>query len=550
MPKKLLFCAALVSAFGWLLAPSSVCAAASSPVPVVKTDTGRLRGVERDGVVAFLGVPYARPPVGALRWRAPRPAVPWSGVREATRFGAACLQDPPMANFGPYTPEFLQTPGTSEDCLSLNVWTPSGAAHSGHSGANALPVLVWIHGGAFQGGSGAVPIYDGARLASHGAVVVSINYRLGVFGFFSHPALRRESPLAVSGNYGLQDQIAALQWLRRNVARFGGDPHRVVIAGQSAGAASVLDLMAMPEAKGLFAGAIAQSGLGMSVDALALGEAESMWQTAAQEVGFASLAELRAAPAEAVQQKLRPRRQGQALPFPVAMRYLAPVVDGKRLLFDGTVPPAGARWSSEVPLISGFNADEGFLMGYQRIAPAAFEAWVAQTFGDSAPALSALYPHADDQQASEARRLLARDRYMASLLIHAERVASTRKNPHAQPVRAYLFEHPYPGSDAARFGTFHTAEVPYLFGNLDATLRPFTAADEAISTQLQRYWLAFARGGLSGLAGLPEWPPVEVGGGQVMGLGDHVGLRSAVSSPERLQALRDHAARGGRLGLF
>ena len=231
------------------MAPLHATAAAG---PQVMLDTGAVQGVDRDSVSAFLGVPYAAPPVGPLRWRAPRPAAPWTSVRKADHFGDACPQVKIMRA------AWAQVGPTSEDCLFLNVWRPD------QGGAAPLPVMVFIHGGAFTLGAAGVPLYDGANLARRGAVIVTLNYRLGRLGFFAHPALTAEDPGGLLGNYGLMDQIAALQWVQRNIARFGGDPRNVTLFGESAGAGSVQVLMASPLADGLFAKAISESGAGLA----------------------------------------------------------------------------------------------------------------------------------------------------------------------------------------------------------------------------------------------------------------------------------------------
>jgi len=266
-------------------------AAVVSAAPVVATKSGSVQGVHRDPVDVFLGVPYAEPPVGALRWRAPVAVKAWSGVRNATEFGASCYQGWPARQFGPYTAEFVDTPRHAEDCLFLNIWAPA------RSSAKA-PVMVWIHGGGFGGGSGALSIYDGSHFAAQGIVVVTINYRVGPFGFLAHPELTREAHGTGVGNYGLQDMIEALRWVRGNIEAFGGDPARVTIMGQSAGAMAVNDLIVSPLAKGLFARAIAQSGSGMGIPSIPLAEAERNGEKFAKAAGVATLAELRTLPPE------------------------------------------------------------------------------------------------------------------------------------------------------------------------------------------------------------------------------------------------------------
>lgn len=261
--------------------------------PKVRVASGELSGLmNADGSVAmFKGIPFAAPPLGALRWRPPKPVAPWQGVFKADHFGANCMQDE-IHELLPWTMEYQPQGPLSEDCLFLNIWTPETKADS------KLPVLVYIHGGAFHGGSGNVPVHDGEALAKTGIVVVTINYRLGVLGFFSHPDLTAESDQHTSGNYGLLDQIAALQWVKQNIAAFGGDPAQVTIAGQSAGAFSVQALIASPLAKGLFRAAIAESGLGVGGRSVpTVKEAEKVGSAVAKAAKAKSLRELRALPA-------------------------------------------------------------------------------------------------------------------------------------------------------------------------------------------------------------------------------------------------------------
>ena len=255
---------------GFVLLASVWSSIAMAKTPVVKTHSGAVAGVATsDGaVVSFKGIPFAAPPVGKLRWRAPKPVSAWKQTRKADHFGASCIQGP-NSELLPWTKEFMYVTAVNEDCLHLNIWTPKASASA------RLPVLVYIHGGAFTSGSGDVPVYDGEALARTGMVIITINYRLGVLGFLAHPALTKESEHHSSGNYGLLDQIEALRWVKENIGAFGGDAGRVTIAGQSAGAMSVADLLASPLAKGLFSGAIADSGIGgRGVPTLTLAEAE------------------------------------------------------------------------------------------------------------------------------------------------------------------------------------------------------------------------------------------------------------------------------------
>ncbi len=508
------------------LAASTAALAADAPpaaAPRAVVRSGTLEGVRHGGVDAFLGVPYARAPVGDLRWRAPEPLEPWSGVRAASGFGPSCPQLWPQPSFGPFTREYIDAPQPAEDCLNLNVWTPTG-----RRGARA--VFVWIHGGA-----GAIEIYDGSALAAQGIVVITINYRVGAFGFLAHPELTREAAQSGAGNQGLQDMIAALRWVRDNVRAFGGDPRRVTIGGQSAGAVAVNDLIVSPAARGLFAGAIAQSGSAFGIPAVPLAEAERTGEQLAETLGVRTLAELRALPWERVQGVVL----GHLDPDRPGARHFTfrPVLDGHVLSED---PVHGAsRVVTHVPLLTGFTADEFIEPG--PVTRAAFEAQMRRRYARHADRVLALYPHATDAEATASAAVAARDAYMAPLVFWAE----ARSRSAGQPIYPYLYEHPAPSNSPPGWGTFHTSEVPYIFGVLDRTRRPYTEVDERIARQLQDYWLNFIRSGNPNGCGLVRWPRYAPGDTQVMGIGDAPGARPAVSSPERLAALRAYAEDGG-----
>lgn len=497
--------------------------------PRLRTAGGELEGVAVRGGEAFLGIPYAAPPLGAGRWRAPQPAAPWTGVRLASQRGPACQQAIAGA-WGPYTAEFVAAPPVSEDCLTLNLWRPAKA------GTSPLPVLVFIHGGAYQGGSGNMPLYDGARLAARGVVVITINYRLGVFGFLAHPALTAEDPQA-SGNYGLLDQIAALRWIRANVARFGGDPARITVAGESAGAASVNNLMMMPAARGLFQRAISLSGASMAIATPTLAKGEDDGLAFAAQVGAGDLAALRALPPESLlaASAIVPVEGG-----PPRLVFV-PHLDGTLLPYDPDQPEAPVV--SPVPLLTGFNAAE--MIDPTVRSPDQFAAAVRRRYGAFADRLLALYPHATAAEAQASNVLLARDRYMAGLV----RWAQTRGTMQRQRIFAYLYDHPYPPArGGAAFGAFHSSELPYIFGTIGLGDRTFTARDRAVSRHWQDRLLAFVR---TGNPSLPEsgWWPVGYNP-VVMGLGDGIGPRLAVSTPERLAAWEAYAEAHGSLGLM
>jgi para-nitrobenzyl esterase len=495
---------------------------------VVTTANGAVRGVDKGLATAYLGIPYAAPPTGENRWREPQPAPSWQGEHDASAFGPVCHQGVP-APWGPYTAEFLAAPPMSEDCLTLNVWKPKGAA-------KALPVLVFIHGGGFGGGAGSLPIYDGAKLAAKGAVVVTINYRVGVLGFMAHPALTAESPLGSSGNYGLLDQIAALKWVKANAANFGGNAANVTVSGESAGAASVADLMVSPMAKGLFERAIAFSGASMAVDVPPLSANEKVGADLAAKLGTSSIAAMRAVPAEKLIDTTR--YVPGATSGPPRLMFV-PNVDGKVVPFDPI--RASGPVASPVPLISGYNGAE--MIDPSVRTPAQFKAAVQARYGTFAERLLALYPHATDAEAVASNALLARDRYMAGLLLWSQERTRTAQ----QPVFAYLYDHAYPVAKGGQsWGAFHSSHLPYVFGNIGLGERRFTAADTRVVRQWQDRLLAFMRTGTPGKG----WAQVTKTSATIMGLGDHEGMRPAVSTPARFEAFKAYAESGGKLGLM
>lgn len=507
-----------------LLAPTT---ATAQDQPVVRTSGGAVAGKVQAGVEAYLGIPYAAPPVGPLRWHAPRPAKAWTGTRDATRFGPACYQAV-ASPWGPYTQEFLAGPPLSEDCLLLNLWKPAGTRRK-------LPVVVYIHGGAFAGGAGHVPIYDGAALARQGLVVVTINYRVGVFGFLAHPGLTAEGD--GSGNFGLLDQVAALRWVRQNATRFGGDPARVTIAGESAGAASVNDLQAMPAARGLFSRAISISGASMAMDAPTLAAGEANGMALSERTGARSPEELRKLSADTLVEATK------VIPGsgPPRLVYV-PHVDATVLPAD-PADPRSLR-ASRVPLLTGFNANE--MIDPSVHTPADFERSVTARYGSFAARLLALYPHGTDAEAIASNRLVARDRYMAGLLLWAEQRALAG----AAPIYLYRHDHPYPAVRGGQdWGAFHSSSLPYQFGTIGLGDRPFGPLDHAISMRWQQAIAAFARSGNPSTPAL-RWTAVAPGTTQVMAIGQTQGNRPAVSTPDRLAAWRAYAASGRKLGLM
>jgi para-nitrobenzyl esterase len=465
----------------------------------VKTAGGMVQGSAiADGAIrVYKGIPYAAPPAGEHRWQPPRPAAPWSGVREATAFGPRCVQ-------GQIFPDIVFT-DLSEDCLSVNVWTPARAA------GDRRPVMVWIHGGGFQAGAGAEPRHDGEAFARKGVVLVTFNYRLGVFGFLSHPELTRESGRNASGNYGLLDQVAALQWVRDNVAAFGGDPGNVTIFGESAGSFAVSALMASPLARGLFHKAIGQSGAffsrgGGPLEMRPLAASEERGATFAASLGAASLAELRAKSADEVLQaalKVQP--------------WFGPNLDGYFLADHPSAVFAAGR-QAPVPLLAGWNADEvraGVVLGKVKPTSEGFVAENRKRFGEHADAVLKVYPAASDAEAVESAAALAGDLFIGYA---TWKWLETHAKTSEAPVYRYSFDRKIPvpaghtvngmPATARDVGARHAGEIEYVFGALTQSLPkvPWEDADRKLSDVMTTYWANFARRGDPNGSGLPKWP--------------------------------------------
>ena len=497
-----------------------VAAPAAAGEPVAKTDSGAVEGINRSGLNIFLGIPYAEPPVGDLRWREPQPVKPWSSVRAATKFAPSCQQDEAKP-FGPYTAAFLISGQRSEDCLYLNVWAQE-------KGKAKRPVYLFIHGGGFQSGGADIAAYDGAGLAQKGAVVVTINYRVGVFGFFAHPELTRASPLGVSGNYGILDAIESLRWVRANIAKFGGDPDNVTIAGQSAGAGIVNALLVSPLAKGLFHRAVLESGPELGLPAMPLAAAEGMGTATMTKAKVGDIAGLRAIPAAEFV-----KRAGAGFPLPIVDGKILPVSPEDR----------AAPLVTKLPIIIGYTRDEtSAAQAPQTVA--AFKQEVEKRYAAVAERLLALYPHATDAEAARSGVRLARDRRAAGLLLWAE-----RRSAEGAPVYAYQFEHVLRGADPALNGAFHTSEVPYILGALDFTGATFDATDRKVSDAMQDRWLAFMRTGNPAKArSLPKWRRATLDPASIWRIApaDAEPLLDA----EKLSMFREYEAKGGKLGLL
>lgn len=466
------------------------------------TESGAVQGKPQNGLTVYQGIPFAGAPVGEMRWREPGPVLPWRGVRNATSFAPACMQK--GVSMPGETP-----PQISEDCLYLNIWTPARSAEA------RLPVIVWIHGGGYSNGSASMPLYRGDRLARQGVIVVTIAYRLGALGFLAHPELTRESAHHSSGNYGLMDQIAALEWIQRNIAAFGGDPQRVTIAGQSAGAMSVSALMVSPRAQGLFQRAIGQSGGIFEPLQLApgylLANAERDGVKLATSLGASSLAQLRLLPPETLL-----GGGADAVTHPVIEPHVLPMTPYEAYVLG---------LQADVPLLVGSNAEEArALIDVRSTRASNFGAEIERSVGTLPPALLAAYPYVSDEEAREARLGLERDlRFGWDMWAWARLQAGAGKSP----VYYYAFNQrpPFPeGSVYAQWGASHFAELWYMSDHLDQAPWSWSSADRKVAHDMSRYWVNFASAGDPNGKGLVHWPAFTATDNNVMHLGSATGV--------------------------
>jgi len=496
------FCPALA-----LLVALPLTAHASNPL-VIKTDHGKVRGAftTDNQVRAFKGIPYAAPPVGDLRWQPPQPAAKWKGVRDATEFGHRCMQP------SVYKDMIFHDPGPSEDCLTLNVWTPANAKKG------SLPVMVWIYGGGFFAGATSEARQDGQFLAHRNVVIVSMNYRLGIFGFFVHPELAAESPHHASGNYGLMDQGAALAWVQKNIANFGGDPKNVTIFGESAGSFSVSTLMASPITRNLFQKAIGESGGAFESGGLPY---ESREQREQQDVKFAQsafgtskLSDLRALPADLLVKKSIEKNPGVRVHF-------SPDVDGWFL--PEPVPDIyAAGKQAHIPLLAGWNADEAraeVIYARPPVTAASFTAEAQELFGAAAPEFLKLYPANTDAEAVRSAGDFASDKF---IIYSTWRWLEAQVNTGDAPVYRYRLDLDPPTDKyhPDHIGVFHSDDIEYVFGTLDSRQEAhWRPEDRALSNEIGEYWTNFARTGNPNSDGLPDWPAYNAADGwQVMHL--------------------------------
>lgn len=477
---------------------------------------GKLEGVaQANGIRTFKGIPFAQPPVGDLRWKEPQPVKDWDGVRKADHFGPRAMQKPVFGDMG------FRSDGMSEDCLYLNVWTPSKKANAG------LPVMVYFYGGGLVAGDGSEPRYDGESLATKGIVTVTVNYRLGIFGFFSHPELTKESPHQASGNYGYLDQNAALVWVQKNIAAFGGDPKRVTIAGESAGSISVCAQMASPLSKNLIAGAIGESGapFNPTLFPIPLADGEKNGATFASKVGANSLADLRAIPSEKLLDDA----------YQPGMPPNSTVVDGY-FLPKMPVDIFNAGEQAQVLLLVGWNSAEipyqAFMRG-QAPTPEVYQKLVRELYGDQADEVLRMYPGTNETEVIKSATELVSDRFISySTWKWADLQAKTGN----KPVYRYLFSRNRPpmtakmgnataglaggvikGNDAdankpkapaAYDGAAHASEIEYALGNLATnTVYAWTPDDYKVSKTMEDYFANFIKTANPNGSGLPKWVP-------------------------------------------
>jgi para-nitrobenzyl esterase len=489
--------AAMASAAAPLMAAETPAAA-----PTVTIDTGKLRGEAQGAVVSFKGIPFAQPPVGDLRWRPPQPVAKWQGVRDATSYGADCMQLPFPSDAAPLGMK------PAEDCLYLNVWRPA------HAPGRKLPVLVWIYGGGFVNGGSSPAVYDGSPFARDGVIFVSFNYRLGRFGFFAHPALSAEKPGGSLANYAIMDQIAALEWVRRNIVVFGGDPGNVTICGESAGGMSIHILMTSPAAAGLFQKAIVQSGGGRTSLlrgrplAGAANSAEAVGVAFAKQAGIEgtdaqALRNLRALPAQSVVNGLNLASMGA----PAAATYVGgPVLDGQIMVAEPARLYAEGK-AARVPLMLGANSlDIGFMQGKT------VDDLLAQ-FGANADKARAVYQVKSGDDVRKVAFRMGGDQMMGEPARYVARTLTA----HGQPVYEYRFSYVAESLRQQSPGAMHATDIPFAFDTVAARYgKDLTAQDAAAAHSMHAYWVAFATTGKPEVTGQPAWPLYDAKGDRIM----------------------------------
>jgi len=486
----------------------------------VKVSGGLIQGAPAadPSITAFRGIPYAAPPLGDQRWKAPQPVVGWKGVRIADKFGNVCMQNPTIPGSF-YQIEFYAKPEPmSEDCLYLNVWTAAV------SSAETRPVMVWIHGGGYVEGSGSLPSFNGEALARKGVVIVTINYRLGVFGFLAHPELTKESGHNASGNYGMLDQLAVLKWVRANIKQFGGAPDNVTVFGQSAGAGSVVNLCASPLAKGYFARAIVQSG-GLA-NSGTLEEAENIGVDFVKQVGVASIEELRKVPAHTLQKIGVPPPNGTG----DNMSKFWPILDGY-FLTKGQRDVFAAGEENTHSIMTGSTANEGTTVIPASQTAAERREKIEKLMGTRSAEYFKFYPMNSDEEAWESSAVAVRD-LMAGGALQIGQFQSRQQ----EKTYIYYFDRRPPGRENDKYGAYHSSELVYVFNELDSVKRPWTEIDRKLADAMSSYWVNFARTGNPNGKGLPEWPAFGTTTDRGIDFGDSIKL-GTMPPTDRLKVL-------------
>jgi para-nitrobenzyl esterase len=464
---------------------------------IIDTKYGKIEGYREGNILIFKGIPFAAPPVGDLRWKAPQPPVAWKGIKKCTAFSASPIQTEP-APFLCWSKEFMAPPAPlSEDCLYLNVWTGASSA------SEKRPVFVWIYGGGFISGSAGCAIYDGLEYAKKGIVFVSINYRVGALGFMAHPELSQEGN-GSSGNYGLMDQVAALQWVKENITAFGGDPSNVTIGGQSAGSISVYALIASPAARGLFHRAIAESGgIFGSFKMGTLEDGEKTGLALQQKLHVDNLKAMRSLPADSIL-SASPGWNGP---------HFAPVRDGAFLPADFYKTFSEGKFN-QVDFLGGWVTDELTMFGKEKTSKEKFIQTVHEEYSGNADKLIALFPHADSAEASASLQEL----HLLSFGVTSPHLMS-RYN--TRPVYLYEFSHvPVDKPGFPNYGAFHTADVPFALDNLHEWDRPWRESDFSTEKSMSAYWVQFIRTGNPNVTGMPRWEPYKTG--MTLEIGDSI----------------------------
>ena len=483
------------------LAISAVPVRAADFPKIVQTDGGTVSGTPgtNPAIMVFKGIPFAAPPVGDLRWKPPMPPAKWTGVLNADHYGNTCMQSTrrtttavAVSNGTPAN----AAPKVSEDCLYLNVWTPAKNPNE------KLPVMVWIYGGGFMGGSASNPQFDGEGLAAKGVVRVSMNYRLGIFGFLAHPELDKESSHGVSGNYGLLDEIAALEWVQRNIAGFGGDPTKVTIFGQSAGGGSVHFLSVSPLAKGLFRAGISENGLLFQWDPYLIERNPSAYKLIKpaeednlaylKKAGIESLSQLKSMTAEQLVALPPP-------PFPPA--FYSPIIDGWVLPEDFDQVYAKGK-QNDVAMMAGWT--NSYYPGF-KITVADYQKWAHARFGSMADEFLKVYPASNDDEAARQIEESARDSYRMSVYLWAETREKAEPKGSTNKFYTYTYNHPEP-PDAQKRGASAGVEIPYVMNSLSKLDRPFVKEDYQLADMMSSYWANFAKNLDPNGKGLPVWP--------------------------------------------